>query len=223
MAGAAAHLIPYALVATLSPLGVAATLAVMRTGRLKAFGFGLGVVLGQFIACSALVAIGAAATPHRTKAYPTFEGLLQVGFGIALLCFAVVVHRRPRTGSRSASGRSQAALDRLQRVHVMTASAIGFLLGIGGPKRLLITCLASASITATGMTGTNELLLVGWYTFLATALVWFPILAYLLFGDWALTRLDAALKSLGRHRRSLMVYAIAILGAVLLVDGLLLL
>lgn len=223
MAGAAAHLIPYALVATLSPLGFAATLAVMRTGRMKAFGFGLGVVVGQLIACSALVAIGAATTPHRTKAYPTFQGLLQVGLGIALLCFAIVVYRRPKTGSRSASGRSQAALDRLQRVHVMTASAIGLLLGIGGPKRLLLTCLASASITATGMTGTNELVLVAWYSLLATALVWFPILGYLLFGDWAVTRLDAALRWLGRHRTPLTAYAIAVLGGVLLVDGLLLL
>ncbi|MGZ4415199.1 MAG: GAP family protein [Gaiellaceae bacterium] len=223
MAGAAAHLIPYALVATLSPLGFAATLAVMRTGRLKALGFGLGVVFGQLIACAALVAIGAATTPHRTKAYPTFEGLLQVALGIALLCFAIVVYRRPDTGRRSASGRSQAALDRLQRVHVMTASAIGLLLGIGGPKRLLLTGLASASIAATGMTGSNEFVLVVWYTLLATALVWFPVLAYLLFGDWAVIRLDAALKWLGRHRRPLMAYAIAVLGGVLLVDGLLLL
>ena len=222
MAGAAAHLIPYALLATLSPLGVAATLAVMRTGRLKAFGFGLGVVLGQLIACAALVAIGAAATPHRTKAYPTFEGLLEVAFGIALLCVAVAVHRRPRTGSPSAGGRSQAALDRLQHVHVMTASAIGLLLGIGGPKRLLLTCLASASITATGTTSKNELVLVGWYTFLATSLVWLPILAYLLIGDWAVTRLDSALAWLDRHRRPLMTYAIAVVGGVLVVDGLLL-
>ena len=223
MAGAAAHLIPYALVATLSPLGFAATLAVMRTGRLKALGFGLGVVLGQLVACAVLVEIGAAASPHRTKAYPTFEGVLQIGLGAALVCVAIVVYRRPETGARSPSGRSQAALDRLQRVHVTTASAIGFLLGIGGPKRLLLTCLASASIAAAGMTGSNEAVLVVWYTLLATALVWFPVLAYLLFGDWAVVRLDAALKWLGRHRRPLMAYAIAGLGALLLVDGLLLL
>ena len=53
--------------------------------------------------------------------------------------------------------------------------------------------------------------------------MWFPVLAYLLFGDWAVIRLDAALKWLGRHRRPLMVYAIAVLGGLLLVDGLLLL
>jgi hypothetical protein len=204
-------------------LGFAATLAVMRTGRLKAFGFGLGVVLGQLIACAALVAIGAAATPHRTKAYPTFGGLLEVGCGIALLCVAVAVHRRPTIASASSGGRSQAALDRLQRVHVMTASAIGLLLGIGGPKRLLLTCLASASITATGKTGSNELVLVGWYTFLATSLVWFPIVAYLLIGEWAVTRLDASLAWLGRHRGPLVTYAIAFVGGVLVVDGLLLL
>jgi hypothetical protein len=223
VAGAAVHLIPYALVATLSPLGFAATLAVMRTGRLKALGFGVGVVVGQLIACAALVEIGAAASPHRTKAYPTFQGALQIGLGAALLCVAVVVARRPETGARPPSGRSKAALDRLQRVHTLTATVIGFLLGIGGPKRLLLTWLAAASIAATGLTDSHELALAGWYTLLATALVWFPVLAYLLFGDWAVAHLDAALKWLGRHRRPLLAYALAGLGVVLLIDGLVLL
>ena len=223
MTGAAVHLIPYALVATLSPLGFAATITVIRTGRLKALGFGLGVVSGQLLACAAGVAIGAATTPHRTKAYPTFEGLLEIGLGLALLCFAVVTHRRPATANRSSSGRSQAALERLRHVRVLTASVVGVLLGIGGPKRLVLTGLAAASITAAGHTGADEAVLVVWYALLATALVWFPVLAYLLVGNRAVIRLDAALEWLGRHRRSFTVYALTAVGVALLVDGLLLL
>jgi hypothetical protein len=223
MIGEAAHLIPYALVATLSPLAAAATITVMRTGRLKALAFGIGVVVGQLLACAILVAIGAATTPHRTKAYPTFAGLLELVAGIALVCFAIVVDRRPETGNRSSSGRSQAALDRLGRVHVLTAGGVGLLLGIGGPKRLVLTCLAAASITAAGITGSNEAVLVVWYTLLATALVWFPVVAYLLVGDWAVVRLDAGLGWLGRHRRPLLAYAVAVVGLVLVADGLLLL
>jgi hypothetical protein len=37
----------------------------MRSGRLKAIGFALGVVLGQLLACAVLVAVGAIATPDR--------------------------------------------------------------------------------------------------------------------------------------------------------------
>jgi Sap, sulfolipid-1-addressing protein len=220
---AAVHLIPYALIATLSPLGFAATITVMRTGRLKAVAFGLGVVVGQLLACAFLVWIGAAATPDHTKAYPTFEGLLEVGVGVTLLCFAPVVQRRPETAGSPRSGRSQAALDRLQRVHVLTTFAVGLLLGIGGPKRLVLTGLASASIVAAGINGSDEAVLVGWYVTLATVLVWLPVLAYLFFGNWAVTRLDAALEWLGRHRRPAIVWTLAVVGTLLLVDGLVLL
>ena len=221
MAGAAVHLIPYALVAALSPLGFAATITVIRTGRIKALGFGLGVVAGQLVACAALIAIGAAATPNRTKPHPTFEGVLEVALGLALLYAAIAAYRRPATKHHPTSGRTQAALDRLQRVHVMTASAVGFLFGIGGPKRLVLTALAAASIAATGITGSNESILVGWYVLLATALVWIPVLAYVLLGDWVVGRLDAALEWLSSHRRPATVWALAVIGTALLVGGLL--
>jgi len=73
---AAVHLIPYAVIATLSPLGFAATITVMRSGRLKASGFALGVDLGQLLACAVLVAVGAIATPDRSQSHQTVEGLL---------------------------------------------------------------------------------------------------------------------------------------------------
>ena len=222
MLSAALHLLPFALVAALSPLGFAATIGVIRTGRLKALGFGLGVVAGQLIACIALIAIGAAATPNRTKAHATFSDLLELGLGLLLVFAAVAAHRRPEKVSQPANGRTQAALDRLQRVHTLTAAAIGLLLGIGGPKRLVLTVLAMASITATGITGSNEAILVGWYALLATSLVWGPVLAYLLFGTWAAARLDTALEWLSRHRRPATVWALAVIGTALVVDGLLL-
>ena len=224
MLSAAIHLIPYALVAALSPLGFTATITVMRTGRLKALGFALGVIGGQLIACAVLVAIGGAATPNRTKAYPTFTGLLELGLGLLLVVAAIVVaQRRPEREASSSDGRTQAALDRLQHVHALTAVVVGVLLGIGGPKRFVLTTLATASITATGITGKDQAILVGWYVLLATSLVWCPVLAYLLFGDWAVTRLDAALIWLSRHRRPATVGALAVIGAALLVDGVLLL
>ena len=152
MLSAALHLLPYAFVAALSPLGFAATLTVMRTGRLKALGFGLGVILGQLLACAILVVFGDVAGPSRTKAHPTFTALLAIGAGLAFLWLAALIRRRPEIMNRGSSGRSKAALDRLQRVHALTATGIGLLLGIGGPKRLVLSALASATITASGIT-----------------------------------------------------------------------
>jgi hypothetical protein len=219
MLTAAAHLIPTALLATLSPLGFAATLTVMRSGRLKALGFAVGVVFGQLLACSILVAVGAAATPGRTKAHPTAEALLELALALALLSFAYVVYRRPETTPRTSSGRSKAALERLQHVHVVTASGVGLLLGIGGPKRLVLTVLAAASIAAAGLAGANDAALIGWYTLLATLLVWLPVAGYLLLGNRAIATLDAAMAWLGKHRRPATVVTLVVLGVVLLVDA----
>ena len=216
---AAIQLIPYALIATLSPLGVAATLTVMRTGRLHAFGFALGVVAGQLLACAVLVVLGTATIPGRAKAHPTFQGLLALGLGVALLVLAYLVRRRPEILKRPSSGRSHAALDRLQRVHLITASGLGLLLGIGGPKRLVLTALASASIAAAGSTGSDEAALVVWYGLLATVLVWLPVIAFLLMGDLVVARLDGALEWLARQRSTATVYALVVIGLVLLVNA----
>ena len=202
---AALQLVPYALIAALSPLGVAATLTVMRTGRLQALGFGIGVVAGQLLACGLLVLLGSVTIPHRTKAHPTLEGVLALGLGLALLVLAVVVRRRPEVvRPASTSGRSQAALERLGHVHVLTA-------------------LAAASISASGIAGADEGLLVVWYGLLATVLVWLPVGAYLLLGDLVVARLDAALAWLARQRRPVTVYALVLLGIALTVNGVLLL
>ena len=221
MTSEAAHLIPYALVAALSPLGFAATIAVMRTGRLRAFGFGVGVVLGQLLACAVLVAVGGASVPSHEASHPTFAGLLELGLGVALLCLAVRTYRRPPKTAPAAgsSGRSKEVLARLGHVRAFTAVVAGVLLGIGGPKRLVLTALASTSITASGVTGSNEAALVVWYSALATVLIWVSVLGYLLLGQSAVTRLDRGLEWLTRHHRPATVGALAVLGLVLIGDG----
>lgn len=223
MLKAAVQLIPYALLAALSPLGFAATITVMRTGRLKALGFAVGVVVGQLFACSALVTVGAIATPDRSKPYPTFDGLLALGLALVLLSYAVVVHRRPEATRPTSNGRSAAALERLQHVHLATAAGVGLLLGVGGPKRLVLTAFAATLIASAGLSGSDESVLIGWYGLLATVLVWLPVLSYLVVGKRAVAMFDAALEWLGRHRRPATVYALVISGVWLLVNAALLL
>ena len=223
MLSTAVHLLPYAIVAMLSPLGFAATIAVMETGRLQALGFGLGVVFGQLAACTLLVALGSVTRPDTGRSHPTFQGLLELGAGLGLLWLAALLRRRPELMNRGTSGRAQAALDRLHRVHTITAVGVGVLLGIGGPKRLVLTALAAATITASGQSTRNAAALVGWYSLLATVLVWVPVLAYLFLGTFAVAALDAALQWLARNRRPATLTTLVVVGAVLVLDGVVLL
>jgi len=219
MSSPALQLVPYALVAAMSPLGFAATLAVMGSGRLKALIFGCAFIAGQLIACGILILIGAAAVPDHGSRHPTLQAALEIGFGLALLGLAVDVRRHRRPVDRS-NGRSKAALERLGRLQLKTALAAGVLLGIGGPKRLLLSALAATSIAASGVSDAQELALVAWYTALATVLVWAPIIGFEFFGDRAVATLDAGQRWMSEHQRQLVFYPLILLGLILVADGL---
>lgn len=128
--------------------------------------------------------------------------MLELALDVTLLFLALRVRRRgPVVKPRGAGLRSQKVLERLGRVHVATAFVAGLLLGIGGPKRLVLTLLAAASIVASGGHGSNEKALVLLYSLLSTALVSTAVLAFLAFGARALEEIDAARRWLSRHSR----------------------
>jgi hypothetical protein len=107
-------------------------------------------------------------------------------------------------------------------VHGKTAFAVGLALGVGGPKRLVLTGLASASITAAGVDGAGEAALVLWYCALATIVVWAPVLAELVAGKRAVDKADGAFHWLSRHHRPVTVWALLIVGVFLVGHGLVL-
>lgn len=206
------------MLATLSPLGFAATIAVMRAGRLTALGFAVGVVLGQLLACTILVTVGVVVAPDRSVAHPTLDGLLQLALAVLLVLYAWAIHGRP-IGPRVEHARSGAVLERLHRVHVVTASGVGLLLGIGGPKRLVLTALAAASITTAAPTTSEAAALICWYGLLATVLVWLPVLGLLLLGERAVGLMDSAARWISRHRRPATLVVVLLLALVLFVNA----
>jgi len=217
---AALQLIPYALVASLSPVGFAATAAVMQSGRFKALVFAIGFVAGQLLTCATLVALGAAVVPQHDAKHPRLAGLLELALGLALLAFAARLKRRPLPVRQlGGTSRTEAALERLRHLHVLTSLLAGLLLGIGGPKRLVLTILASASITAAGVASSKQGALVVWYVALATMLVWAPVAAFVLLGERAAVKLEAGQDWVKRHQRPVTLYALVIIGLFLLVEG----
>jgi hypothetical protein len=148
MLHAAIQVVLYGFLAGFTALGFAATLTVMPSGRLKAVGFGAGFVGAQILTCSVLVIFGIAATGSSKKSHPDLRAALEVALALVLIALALLVHRRPLTANDSptahqrSKARTQALLDRLSRLRVLTTVVAGFLLGIGGPKRLVLPTAA---------------------------------------------------------------------------------
>jgi threonine/homoserine/homoserine lactone efflux protein len=210
----------YAVVATLTPLGFAMTVAVIETGRLKALAFGVGFVSAQMATCAILVAVGASSTFTRDHDRPTFRAVLELVFGVALLAVAANVRRGSESSAASTNGRAHAMLDRLRRLRLVTAFAGGLLLGVGGPKRLVLTALAAASIATSGAPTSEQAALVVAYAIVATFLVWGPVIALELAGDRVVAIVGGVERWLRRHQRAAAFYAVVTVGLLAIADAL---
>ena len=219
MVAEAIRLIPYAFVAALSPTAFAAALAVIASGRLKALGFTIGFVAGQVLAVAVLLRLGSAAIPHRDANHPKLQAAFELALAVALLWLAARVRRgRPIVEVKGQSERTKKVLDRLDRMHVVTAAAAGVLLGIGG-KRLVLSALAAGSIAAAGLDSGAGDWLVGWYSLLATSVVWVPVLVFVFFGQRAAAWLANIQARLVKHQRQALLYVLVAAALILAVDA----
>jgi len=220
MIDATIQLLLYALLAGFSALAFAATLAVMQAGRLKTLGFGTGFVLGQVFTCSLFVILGVAFTGASKRTHSALLATLEVLLALLLIAVALRARRAPPpVETEGSSKRAQAVLERLSRLRFLTTSIAGFLLGIGGPKRLLLTGLAATTITTAGVRDAEEAALVVWYCALATVLVWAPVSVYVLLGERAVGIMTRAQQRLARRQPGVKVYALLVLAGVLTLDA----
>jgi threonine/homoserine/homoserine lactone efflux protein len=214
------ELVFYALVATLSPVALAATLTVMTSGRFEAVVFGVGVVAGQVGALFAVVLVDTSFLVRRDHDHRTLRAVLELVFGTAMLVLAVVLRSRRGGEPAVAAPRSSGLLDRL-RAHLSAATAFvaGLVLGVGGPKRLVLTVLAGTSITASGVEDSEAALLAVGYAALATLLVWVPVVCFAIAGAPVAATLQAAERRLTEHRTTVTFYSLLGIGVIAVADG----
>src|SRR5580765_1979881 len=219
MIHATVQLLLYALIAGFSALGFAATIAVMQAGRLKTVGFGTGFVIGQVFTCSLFVILGVVVTRASKRTHSTLLATLELVVALLLIAVALRVRRAPLVETEGSTARTQAAIARLSRMRFLTTSIAGFLLGLGGPKRLLLTALAATAITTAGVRDATEAVLVVWYCALATALVWGPVTVYVLLGDRAVGIMTRGQQHLARRQPGVKVYASLEVAGLLILDA----
>jgi Sap-like sulfolipid-1-addressing protein len=219
MIHATIQLLLYALLAGFSALAFAATIAVMQAGRLKTLGFGTGFVIGQVFTCSLFVILGVVVTGGSERTHSALLATLELLLALLLIAVALRFRHAPPVETEGSSERTQAVIVRLGRMRFLTTSMAGFLLGIGGPKRLVLTALAATAITTAGVSDAEEAALVVWYCALATVLVWGPVLVYVLLGDRAVGIMTRAQQRLARRQPGVKFYALLVLAGMLIIDA----
>lgn len=213
------QLLLYALLAAFSPLALAATMTAIQAGRRQALGLAVGFVAAQLVTCALFVILDFAAVGSSRRAYPGIRAPLALALAVVLVWLARRVRRRPPPASEHSNSRAHAMLARLSRLGYLTTLAVGLLLGIGGPKRLVLTALAAALIATSGAGNSAEAELVVVYVTLATALVWGPVVFYVVRGEKAVALMKAVQVKASRHQPAVTIYALRGLAALLLIDA----
>jgi Sap, sulfolipid-1-addressing protein len=210
-------------VAATSPLALASVLIVLTgaRARLKGAALAIGFVAGQAVLFFFVFAVGTASSPDGEN-HPAVVDTIEIAFGTALLLTAAYVRRHrsdPAAPSRGPNPRTVAIRSRLAKLRPLTALGTGAVLGIGGPKRISVTLVASAAIAAAGLGSAGALGLAVLYVAVATVLVWVPVLLYIALGSRATEWLANGQRWIGQHKEPLTFYPSAVLGIVLVVDG----
>jgi len=218
--GTALRILLLALLAALSPLALTATIAVLKTHRARLNGicFAAGFLAGETIGWAFAFLLGSVLDLGARG--QTVAGVLELLLGAALLLVAWRVHRHEAPARRQRNPRTQALLARLEHLTPVTAVVVGAVLGLGVPKRLTITIVAAATLTASDLDDRRQVVLVAGYIVVAAVLVWAPVLVYVFAGRRTSAWLARGQRWLASHQRSVTTISAAAFGAVLLVDGL---
>ena len=220
MISAGAHVLFYALAAAASPLVLTATFVVIRSVRPRTNGIAFlsGFLLGTTIACGLGLVLGQAAV-ERLNSHETVEGVLTLLLGIALLVVGLRArHASPRPEVEGS--RASAIFAGLGNVRPPAAFSMAGLLGFGGPKRLVLTFLAMASVSEANLGDVENLTLVVVYIAVATVLVSVPVGIVIIAGERAAVILARGQSWITTHAMALRVWLSLGIGAALVVDAL---
>ena len=167
--------------------------------------------------------IGVAAAGSGTKSHSGVRAAL------ALTLAGPCADRACFTGSSHTSKRKSAsvaeqeiagqdtgrAVERLGRLHFVTTFGAGLLLGLGGPKRLVVTGLAATTIAAAGVGNADETVLIVVYVTLADRAPSGPTFVFLLFGKQVIALMEGAEGEVARRQPHITVYGLLVLAALL--------
>jgi threonine/homoserine/homoserine lactone efflux protein len=209
------ELVPLALVVAVSPLSVIpALLLVLHTARPRPTG--LAYMLGWLVGLVAVTAVFVA-VPRAfggTGASPHWAAYVRIGIGVVLIASAVW-----RWLTRHNAGQAPALLKSVGKIGPGRAALLGVVLTFLNPKFLVINAAAGLAISAADLNAVGSWLAVVAYAVLAASTVLIPMLAYAVAAD----RLDGPLERvrewIERQHAALTAVILALVGIILLYQG----
>jgi Sap, sulfolipid-1-addressing protein len=204
---ASATVVFYAMIAAASPLALTTTFVVLRSERPRTNGiaFLAGYLFGSTVACILGLIAGQAAVTHLDS-HKAIEHVVTILLGLALIAFGLRSRTKVTVPVAEQSSRAAAILEGLRHVGPAAAFSTAGLLGFGGPKRLLLTFLAMATINEAKIDDVENLALVALYIATATVLVWVPVGIVIIAGERAAVLLERGEAWLTTHAGGLRVW-----------------
>lgn len=222
MTQATIHILFYALIAAASPLALAATLVVIENERprVSSIAFTVGFLVGATVAAGLGLLLGDAAV-KGLGSHETVEAVIALLLGVVLLAVGARERRQPERpdDARPRDGQKGPVLAKLSHVTPVAASAVAGVLGFGGPKRLVITFLAMSVISGAVLSTVESATLVVLYVGVASVIVWAPVTLVLVAGDRGAAVLRGVGEWLEQHAQALRTTLALVVGAALVVDG----
>ena len=217
MGQALLQLIPLGLAAALSSVPITATVFILLSESRGRSGpaFLAGTVLGTF-AGVVLATVAGQALPGRPRHHDALIGTLEVVVGIAMVLMGVVTLMR---GPRAETSRGASWLNSIGSFGMVPVFGVALALNVR-PKAVLLVAAAGLAISRAGLAFEQNLLLVVFYTALATFTVVVPIVATILFPRWMEPRLVAVKGWIAAHSAGLSAAIMTLVGVFVIAVGL---
>ncbi|MFE3881818.1 GAP family protein [Streptomyces lydicus] len=201
---------PLALGIALSPFPVVPAILLLFTPRARATG---GSFLAGWTGGIAVVASVFATSIEAREETPTWVSWSKVGLAAILLLLAV---RQWRSGAKKGT---PAWMRSLTDATPLKALRLGLVLSVANPKVFLLSAAAGLTIGSAELGATHTVASLAVFTAIAALTVALPLLLHVAAGERVLVPLGNVRAWLERHNSTVTALVLAVIGVLLLIEG----
>ena len=216
MGAAIGQILGFAVGVAISPVPMIAVILMLfsRKATVNSLAFLVGWVLALFVVGLVVLAIGLTTSDGEPS---TTTGWIKIIIGVLFVALGVRQwHGRPKKGEEAKTPKWMSAIDDFNAVK---SFGVAVLLAAVNPKNLGLTIAAGATISASGLSTGDEIIVLAVFVAIASLSVAIPVLLYLILGSRAEHALTEMKEWLIANNATVMAVLFLVLGAKVLGDG----